>query len=539
MHRFALISLCILLPPATSYSDSYRLYDSAISPNVLSDFQLTPDGTRAVLNSSIGLFSAPVSSGALTKLNSQLGSVIGFQIATNSQRIVYLDNEATPSSDELFATSITGGPIVKLNGPLPSPLDIRQSDYAITPNSQHVIYKASTSQNSRALYSTSLGGGTPIVLNMPQDGFTLGNNAPYPPFYISPDSSTVLYDVRPNISPSDLPYTVMSVPVTGGPSATLSEPGFDHAYNGFRLTPDGQTAIYGVFVTNTHGELYRVPVNGGPSTLLTAPGEAGQVWYEDYLISPDSSTLIYRGRMGQAEPDELFRVSLNGGEPVRLNDPSAGAVKAYNFELTRDGQTVVFIGNPQQEGSEQFAQLFSVPITGGVNTPLTPLIDLPDYKVSPDGQYLVYRSDHVNASIVELFSVPIAGGETTKLSVPMIANGVVQNFTFTPDGKTVIYTATPNDVGVAELFQVSIDGGASIKLNDPLTAGSTITRNTALKVTPDGRHVVFQFFNGQNRRNELHAALIVPEPSGAVTVLFALVALSSITSQRRNTSTQE
>lgn len=150
MLRPALIGLCILLPAAKSYSDSYRLYNSAISPNVLSDFQLTPDGIRAVLNSSIGLFSVPVSSGALTKLNLQLGSVIGYQIAPNSQRIVYLDNEATGVSDELFATSITGGSIVKLNGPLPSSLDIRQTDYRITPNSQHVIYKASTSQNSRA-----------------------------------------------------------------------------------------------------------------------------------------------------------------------------------------------------------------------------------------------------------------------------------------------------------------------------------------------------------------------------------------------------
>lgn len=532
MHRSALIGLCVLLPAATSYSDSYRLYDSAILPNVQSDFQLTPDGTRAVLNSSIGLFSVPVSSGTLKKLNLQLGSVIGFQIAPNSQRLVYLDNEANGASDELFATSITGGPIVKLNDPLPSPLDIRQTDYAITPNSQHVIYKASTSQNSRALYSTSLGGGTPIVLNMPLDGFTVGNSAPYPPFYISPDSSTVLYDVRPNNTPSDLPYAVVSSPVTGGPSTTLSEPGFVNYYNGLRLTPDGQTAIYGVFVSNTHGELYKAPVSGGPSTLLTSPSEAGQVWFEDYLISPDSSTLIYRGRAGQAEPDELFRVSLNGGEPVRLNDPSAGAVKAYNFELTHDGQTVLFVGNPQQEGSEQFAQLFSVPITGGVNTPLTPLMDLPDYKVSPDGKYLVYSSNHANASVVELFSVPVAGGETTKLNIPMIADGAVRNFDFTPDGKTVVYTATPNDLRVWELFQVPIEGGASIKLNDPLTPGSTIARNTPLKITPDGRRVVFQFFNGLNGRNELHAAVIVPEPSRAA-VLFTLVALSSITSQQR------
>lgn len=377
-----------------------------------------------------------------------------------------------------------------------------------------------------------MGGGTPVVLNNPPVGFTVGNTAPYPPFYISPDSSTVLYDVRPNISPSELPYTVLSSPVAGGPSIALSEPGFDHAYNGFRLTPDGQTAIYGVVISNLHGELYKTPINGGPSTLLTSPSEAGQVWYQDYLISPDSSTLIYRGRTGQAEPDELFRVSLNGGDPVRLNDPSVGAVKSGNFELTRDGQTVVFLGNPQQEGTEQFAQLFSVPITGGVNTPLTPLMDVPIYKVSPDGKYLVYSSNHLNASVVELFSVPIAGGETTKLSIPMVAEGAVVNFDFTPDGKTVVYTATPDDRRVWELFQVPIDGGASIKLNDPLTPSSTIARNTPLKVTPDGRRVVFQFFNGLNGRNELHAAVIVPEPSGAV--LSVLVALSCLRSKQRS-----
>ena len=525
MHRSAFIGLCILLPAATSYSDSYRLYDSAVSPNVLSDFQLTPDGTRAVLNSSIGLFSVPVSSGALTKLNLQLGSVVGFQITPNSQRIVYL------AFDGLFATSIAGGPAVKLNGPLSSTSGIRQTDYGITPNSQHVIYKANTSQNSRALYSTSLGGGTPIVLNMPPDGFTVGNSAPFPPFYISPDSNTVLYDVRPNITPSELPYAVLSSPVTGGPSTTLSEPGLDHAYNGYRITPNGQSAIYGVFVSNTHGELYKAPLSGGPSTLLTSPSDSGSVFFADYLLSPDSSTLIYRGRIGQSEPDELLRVSLNGGDPVRLNDPTVGAVKVHDFELTHDGQTVVFVANPN-DGNHP-AQLFSVPITGGVNIPLTPRRVLSEHKVSPDGKYVVYRSNHANTSDYELFSVPVAGGETTKLSIPMIANGLVLNFDFTPDGKKVVYSATPNDLRVAELFQVSIEGGASIKLNDPLTAGSTIVRSSPLKVTPDGRRVLFQFFNGLNGRNELHAAVIVPEPSGAAAALFALVALSSITSQQR------
>jgi Tol biopolymer transport system component len=531
MHRPALIALCILLPAGRSHSDSYRLYDSAISPNVLSDFQLTRDGTRVVLNSSIGLFSVPVSSGALTKLNSQSGSVINFQIAPNSQRIVYLDNEATFASDELFATSITGGPIVKLNGPLPSPLDIRQSDYGITPNSQHVIYKAFTSQNSLALYSTSLGGGTPIVLNMPSDGFTVGNSAPYPPFYITPDSSRVLYDVRPNITPSELPYSVLSTPVTGGPATTLSEPGVDHAYNGYRITPDGQSAIYGAFVTNIHGELYKAPIDGGPSTLLTSPIDSGSVSFADYLFTPDSSTVVFRGRDGQSDINELFRVSLTGGDPVRLNDPSAGAVKVYDFELTNDGQTVVFVANPN-EGTEP-AQLFSVPTSGGANTPLTPLRVLSDHKVSPDGKYVVYRSNHVNTSDYELFSVPVAGGETTKLNLPMIANGDVLNFTFTPDGKKVIYSATPNDLSITELFQVSIDGAASIRLNDPLTAGSTILRSTPLKVTPDGRRVVFQFFNGLNRRNELHAAVIVPEPTGRVPVLLSVVAISTIASQQR------
>ncbi|NOZ70820.1 MAG: hypothetical protein GXP38_02730 [Chloroflexi bacterium] len=135
------------------------------------------------------------------------------------------------------------------------------------------------------------------------------------------------------------------------------------------------------------------------------------------------------------------------------------------------------------QASTEVTKLVSMPAFGDVKA---------DYKVSPDGQYVVYRADQDTDDVIELYSIPLTGGVPTKLSGPMVDSGDVSSFKISPDSSQVVYIADQNKDGKDELFSVPITG--------PASAGATINHTPFFgfddvydfTISPDSQWVVYR-----------------------------------------------
>lgn len=525
-RHLTLLVAAISVLPIAARAASIQLSNDSLS--VSEDYRISPDGTFAVFNSDKGLYSVPIGGGANQKLNEAQFSVTQFVISPNSSRVVFLDNQIASNSDELFSVPIVGGTTVRLNIPLTNSADIRTEEFRITPNSQNVVFKALKSPNQIALYSSPIDGGGALEISSPLSSeFTVDNSRPNEPFQITPDSTTVVYLESPNITPSNLPYKLWSVPVVGGTAVQLSQQlpaGHGISSNTYRLTPDGESVVYHVFITNTRSELYSASIAGGQNTLLTASDNTGEVLSSRFYFTPDGTRLMYRGRDELPTLNELFSTKLSGDTPLRLNDRNLDARDVGSFfELTADGQTAVYTASADVSSAGR--RIYSVPIGGGLTNILTPEIGVSDFALTTDGTHVVFTSSFADAQKRELYTIPVAGGEIKKLNSPLFQFGDVLDYVIAPDGKSIVYVATPNSLSIAELFQVNIASGSVAKLNDLLPAGSTVDRFTSshLEITPDGLFVTYRVLDSLGRA-KLYAASLIPEPYTGTLIVIATAA---------------
>jgi Tol biopolymer transport system component len=318
------------------------------------------------------MYSVPVMgpASAAVKLNGvpAPGGEIGFfQISPDSSRVIYTGDQLQDFKTELFSVPIEGpaGAGVKLNQPLPAAGDIY--DFAISPDSEHVVYRGDQTSNEVVeLYSVPIAGPASVGarLNKPLVG---GQDVEY--YYrISPDSGRVVYVADQNF---DEVFELFSVPI-GGSSRGLVHlnpelvPGGNVDSSELDISPDGQFVIYRADQeVDDRFELYSVPIVGPASEavkLNTSVGFlAGDVL--SAFVAPDSSRVAYR----------LSRVN------------------PLTFETT--------------------TELYQVPIRGPggasarVNAPLVSGGDvMPFGRYSPDGTYIVYQADAEQDDVVELFA---------------------------------------------------------------------------------------------------------------------------------------
>ena len=129
---------------------------------------------------------------------------------------------------------------------------------------------------------------------------------------------------------------------------------------------------------NYAGDLWTVPREGGRATRLTA----GVGIETAPIFSPDGQTLAF-----SADYDgntDVFTIPTTGGIPRRITfHPAPDSPVAW----TPDGKNIIFRTN--RTATSRYAQLFQVPATGGLATPL-PLPMAADGKFSPDGGTIAY-----------------------------------------------------------------------------------------------------------------------------------------------------
>ncbi len=485
------------------YYDLFSVYSGfVISPDSSRVVYLADQDTDGATE----LYSVPIGGGTATKLNDTLisyGEVYFFKISPNNSRVVYCADQDTENMKELYSVPIEGGNVTKLNAPMVSGGGIYNFfdfgmgtisfsvGFEISADSGYVVYVADQDTEYFAeLYSVSIEGGTVTKLNDPLiDGRVYSER-----FEISADSSQVVY-ILCNFGDNDL----FSVPIGGGTPTKLDENLPIIKYYSdinsypFTLSADSSRVVYPL-----SDGLYSAPLGGGSVTKLNNTLISGGE-IDDFKLSADSSRVVYLADQDTDDVYELYSVPIGGGAVTKLNAPmvSGGDVNdSQSYVLSADSSRVVYLAD---QDTDELFELYCVPIEDGAVTKLNPVLAIREggslsYRVSPDSSRVVYCADQDTDGVMDLFSVPIGGGTITKLNDPFLNEGVPHSsyYKISSDSSQVVYLTDQDPDHGNELYSVPIEGGAVSKLTEGRVLGGS--DNCSFKISPDCSSVVYRAY---------------------------------------------
>ncbi|MEM7287530.1 MAG: hypothetical protein AAF480_14355 [Actinomycetota bacterium] len=370
------------------------------------------------------------------------------------------------------------------------------------------IIAAVAALTSLALVSSSVGAGEPGAPTRLNTDLEAGGPDRSPA--ITSDGSTVVY-----IAPQDTAATeeLFAVPVEGGTPIKLNReiPVADQVVD-FQISPDGEYVLYRARRTASGPvELFSVPIGGGDSERMSGTLVTGDVG--SYSITPDSSRVVFLAQGTTADTSEIYSHAVDGsGSRVRINDAITAPDQVLDgFVISPDSSRVVYRIN--DDSLEQF-QLYAANVDGAgsdvvVNGTLAANrdVDGDDFTITPDSQAVIYLADQDTNDVFELYRAPIAGGgSTTKLSGTVTSPGVIEGSThLSPDGQYVVFRLSES--GALQLYSARADGtGSRVRLNPTLTAGGQV--DGSIFIAPNSQRVVYLADQDTNDVFELYSVPI-------------------------------
>jgi Tol biopolymer transport system component/DNA-binding winged helix-turn-helix (wHTH) protein len=169
-----------------------------------------------------------------------------------------------------------------------------------------------------------------------------------------------------------------------------------------KLSADGR---FLVFMSNRTGQMdvWRADANGTNTKQLTTNGNV-----KDSVISPDGETVFYLVQDSESMIEILWRVSINGENPVKLTDRMTRSPR-----ISPDGKTIAcYTSNP--EINSMMLALVSAETGEVLKYPATPQNDdIPFLDWSKDGEnlYVVLR----RGKPVSLWKIPLNGNQPEQL----------------------------------------------------------------------------------------------------------------------------
>lgn len=252
------------------------------------------------------------------------------------------------------------------------------------------------------------------------------------------------------------------------------------------VSPDGKWAVLALTTFDVKNDkataaLWLVPCAGGEARPLTSRGgaDSSPAW------SPDGRWIAFLGKRGDDENAQVYVIPVDGGEARRLTSVPGGALVPRWFPDSRRVAFATWIF-PDWKGwddqarrlkerreskmtartwdksparrwdrflDERRAHLFTVSLSGGEPTPVTPGTgvalpfgsvnadpDRDDFDISPDGKEIAFAADSDRSGVepnLDLYVVPADGGVARNLTA---ANGASDSKPlYSPDGRTIAY----------------------------------------------------------------------------------------------------
>ncbi|MEM7797645.1 MAG: hypothetical protein AAF633_00525 [Chloroflexota bacterium] len=283
----------------------------------------------------------------------------------------------------------------------------------------------------------------------------------------------------------------------GGNSAPqlLSDNLFAFSRSAFLLSPDEKYIVYATDANPNN--LFAVSLAGGDPIPLTENGVAfdfnGNFFFELLKFSEDGRYLIYSG-LDTRGIYGLYRVSFetetlwNIEQVVELggNDDEPSG-----FESSPDGQRILY--------SIFSKGYFVVPADGGTAAAVFERRG-DDFlgrqaSFSADGQRVVVQTyENFNRGGGEIYTVPADGG--TKAAVENVTDGHLYPYVMTPNRERIVYFKWLGPSGPGYIYTADVNGGGPSILAGPipfidLFSGDGVPE---IAISPDGQYVVFSTF---------------------------------------------
>jgi len=413
---------------------------------------------------------------------SSAGEVHEFQLSPDGRRAVYSADQDVFASNELYSVSTDGrSEPVKLNGALAAG---SASSPTFFPDETHIAYRARQVGDSYVgLYVGPLDGGTAAVKRSGPEGnvlayFKISFDGVWLVYVATPDSSTkALYSVRADGS--------------GSPTQLNIAGGGNHIMD-FALSPDGSRVVYrSDEFRNLKYELFSVPTDGS-SPRVRLHGSVSNMSDVSvvYRIDPTSQRVVFCANHDALGDLDLYSVPIDASAgPTRLNDPLAGQ-GVSGVRVSPDGQRVVYSADQDTAGVQE---LYSVGIDGS-DAPIKLSGTLVSggfvgyFEVDPSWTHVLYNGHQDDR--VELYAVPPDGSSApTRLNDPFPAGTSIGAFRITPDGGTVLFIESRfSPTFDFQLYAVPIDRSSSPR---HLSGAPTIGTVGPFALDPSGSFVAF------------------------------------------------
>lgn len=428
------------------------------------------------------------------------------KMTPDAERVLYLHDAVTDDAFELWGVRRDGSDRVRLSYPLPSGRTVGQFEPSL--DGRHALYLAAQQTTKVQLWRVPIEGpGAAAELLGPTSA---AGDVDVLEFWLA-TGGRIVYMTHDG----GLVSRVWSVPEEGPAEAAIeiSPPpppnNHYHLFGFTAMTPDRTRFVWSVYrgsLQDAQPEIWSLPVAGpaGDAERLSPAVTASADFEFDFVISPDSSRIVYRADLEVANRQELWGVPINGrGEsPERLNPTPVPNGDVSSMSISADSSTVLFVGDV---ATDQRVELWSVPIDGPWQDSIKLNPPPPtgggvwsSYGIglSPPGAptRAVFAGDLDVDGRVELWSGSVDGPEGSAIaisgSVPA-GGGGVSSFAIA-DAQRVAFRGDLSRAGQDWLYSRALDGsGGRLTLTDLTALPDAVLFHE--QVSPDGRFVAYKY----------------------------------------------
>lgn len=173
----------------------------------------------------------------------------------------------------------------------------------------------------------------------------------------------------------------------------------------------------------------------------------------------------------------LYKLPINGMTPVKIN---TGDVNNCNNDhcLSFDGEMLAISSGTKLADGRSGSMVYTVPVGGGIPTPITKNIPSYLHGWSPDGKTLVYCGER-NGNF-DVWKISSKGGEETRLTT---AEGLDDGPEYSPDGKFVYFNSVRS--GLMKIWRMQPDGSRQ----EQVSFGKY--NDWFAHISPDGKSMVY------------------------------------------------